>query len=93
MLQFPYVLFLLMVMLFLFFFNTKLHYLRALLILETMMLTALIITFVLLTNLTSDPYLFLLLLTFGVVEAGFGLSLLLAYIKTGGSDMIKSNLF
>nr|BBA10241.1 NADH dehydrogenase subunit 4L [Stereophaedusa caloptyx subtilis] len=91
--KFPLFLLVLLVMLFLFLFNTKSHYLRALLILETMMLTALIISFFLMVTLMENPFQFLLLLTFGVVEAGFGLSLLLTFIKNGGSDMIKTNLF
>nr|BBA10205.1 NADH dehydrogenase subunit 4L [Stereophaedusa nugax] len=83
---------LLMVLLLLFFFNTKTHYMRAFLILEAMMLTALLISFYVLSLLQVEPFLFLLLLTFAVCEAGLGLSLLLTYIKTTGSDQIKNTL-
>nr|BBA10853.1 NADH dehydrogenase subunit 4L [Stereophaedusa oshimae degenerata] len=81
--------FLLMVLLFLFLLNTKMYFLRAILILEALMLTALIISIFLLGSVQYEPFLFLLLLTFAVSEAGLGLSLLLSYMKTTGSDMIK----
>nr|BBA10088.1 NADH dehydrogenase subunit 4L [Megalophaedusa hickonis hickonis] len=86
-------LFLLMVLLFFFLFNTKMHLLRALLILEAMMLNALVISVLFLGSFQYEPFMFLLLLTFAVVEAGIGLSLLLTFMKTTGSDMIKSSLF
>nr|BBA10856.1 NADH dehydrogenase subunit 4L [Luchuphaedusa nesiothauma] len=83
-------LFLLMAMLVLFLFNTKMFYLRALLILEALMLTALMISILVLGNLQYEPFMFLLLLTFAVSEAGLGLSLLLTYMKNIGSDLVKS---
>nr|BBA10229.1 NADH dehydrogenase subunit 4L [Stereophaedusa ultima] len=86
-------LFLLLVILLVFLFNTKMHMLRALLILEAMMLNALVISVLFLGSCQYEPNMFLLLLTFAVVEAGMGLSLLLTYMKTSGSDMIKSSLF
>nr|BBA10442.1 NADH dehydrogenase subunit 4L [Stereophaedusa nishinoshimana] len=86
-------LFLLLVILLFFLFNTKMHMLRALLILEAMMLNALVISVLFLGSFQYEPFMFLLLLTFAVVEAGMGLSLLLTYMKTSGSDMIKSSLF
>nr|BBA10202.1 NADH dehydrogenase subunit 4L [Stereophaedusa vasta] len=92
-LHFNNFLFLLMVLLLFFLFNTKMHMLRALLILEAMMLNALVISIFVLGYLQLEPSLFLLLLTFAVCEAGMGLSLLLTYIKTTGSDMIKSSFF
>nr|BBA10754.1 NADH dehydrogenase subunit 4L [Phaedusa tripleuroptyx] len=85
-------LFFLMVLLLLFFYNTKIHYMRAFLILECMMLTALLISFYILSLLQVEPFLFLVVLTFAVCEAGLGLSLLLTYIKTTGSDQINSTL-
>nr|BBA10460.1 NADH dehydrogenase subunit 4L [Stereophaedusa costifera] len=93
MMYFNSYLFLLMVLLFLFLFNTKGHFLRALLILEAIMLNALVISILFLGSLQYEPFMFLLLLTFAVVEAGMGLSLLLTYMKVSGSDMIKKNLF
>nr|BBA10304.1 NADH dehydrogenase subunit 4L [Stereophaedusa japonica] len=86
-------LFLLMVFLFFFLFNTKGHLLRALLILETMMLNALVISVNFLGSLQYEPFMFLLLLTFAVVEAGMGLSLLLTYMKVSGGDTIKVKIF
>nr|BBA10334.1 NADH dehydrogenase subunit 4L [Stereophaedusa japonica oostoma] len=85
-------LFLLMVFLYFILFNTKGHLLRALIILEALMLNALIIALFSLSSLHYEPFLFLLLLTFAVVEAGMGLSLLLTYMKVSGSDMIKNNV-
>nr|BBA10178.1 NADH dehydrogenase subunit 4L [Stereophaedusa cymatodes] len=85
-------LFLLMVLLFLFLFNTKMNYLRAFLILEALMMNALVISVFVLSSIQINPFIFLLLLTFAVCEAGMGLSLLLTYIKMNGSDMIKSTL-
>nr|BBA10445.1 NADH dehydrogenase subunit 4L [Stereophaedusa japonica] len=86
-------LFLLMVLLFFFLFNTKVHLLRALLILETMMLNALLISVLFLSSFQYEPFVFLFLLTFAVVEAGMGLSLLLTYMKVTGGDMIKTKMF
>nr|BBA10163.1 NADH dehydrogenase subunit 4L [Stereophaedusa addisoni] len=83
-------LFFLMVLMLIFFFNTKVHYMRAFLILEALMLTALLVSFYILSLLQVEPFLFLLLLTFTVGEAGLGLSLLLTYIKSTGSDQIKN---
>nr|BBA10325.1 NADH dehydrogenase subunit 4L [Stereophaedusa gouldi] len=85
-------LFFLMVLLVLFLFNTKIHYMRAILILEALMLTALLISFYILSLLHGEPFLFLLLLTFAVCEAALGLSLLLTYIKATGSDTINNAL-
>nr|BBA10148.1 NADH dehydrogenase subunit 4L [Stereophaedusa vasta] len=93
MLYFNNFLFLLMVLMLFFLFNTKMHMLRGLLILEAMMLNALMMSIFILGNLQLEPYLFLLLLTFAVCEAGMGLSLLLTYIKIVGSDSIKSSFF
>nr|BBA10262.1 NADH dehydrogenase subunit 4L [Stereophaedusa hemileuca hemileuca] len=81
---------LLMVLILLFFFNTKNHFMVALLILETLMLITLVISIYLLSLLQIEPFMFLVLLTFAVCEAGLGLSLLLTYIKTTGSDMLKN---
>nr|BBA10745.1 NADH dehydrogenase subunit 4L [Stereophaedusa jacobiella] len=86
-------LFFLMVLLLIFFFNTKVHYMRAFLILESLILTALLISFYILSLLQVEPFMFLLLLTFAVGEAGLGLSLLLTYIKITGSDQINNNWF
>nr|BBA10430.1 NADH dehydrogenase subunit 4L [Hemiphaedusa tosana] len=88
--QYYMYLFLLMVLLFVFLFNVKTHFLPILLILEAMMLTALVISLGIMGSVQYSPYYFLILLTFGVVEAGLALSLLLTYIKSTGSDYIKN---
>nr|BBA10475.1 NADH dehydrogenase subunit 4L [Megalophaedusa hickonis fultoni] len=93
MIYFNVYLFFLMVLLFIFFFNTKMHMLRALLILELMILNALMISMLLLGSMQYEPFMLLLLLTFAVVEAGMGLSLLLTYMKTTGNDMITNKIF
>nr|BBA10367.1 NADH dehydrogenase subunit 4L [Stereophaedusa japonica chichibuensis] len=85
-------LFFLMVLLLFFLFNTKGHLLRALMILEALMLNALVISVMFLSFLQYEPFLFLLLLTFAVVEAGMGLSMLLTYMKVTGGDMIKAKM-
>nr|BBA10349.1 NADH dehydrogenase subunit 4L [Stereophaedusa ophidoon] len=81
---------LLMVFLMMIFFNTKLHFLRSFLVLEAMMLTALIITITMLSSFQTEPFMFLTLLTFAVIEAALGLSLLLSYIKITGSDSMNN---
>nr|BBA10169.1 NADH dehydrogenase subunit 4L [Stereophaedusa tryoni miyakejimana]BBA10598.1 NADH dehydrogenase subunit 4L [Stereophaedusa tryoni tryoni] len=90
--SFSFFLLFLMVLLVVFLFNTKIHYMRAILILEALMLTALLISFFILSLLHGEPFLFLLVLTFAVCEAALGLSLLLTYIKATGSDMINNVL-
>nr|BBA10664.1 NADH dehydrogenase subunit 4L [Stereophaedusa mima] len=84
---------LLMVVLMLILLNSKRHFMRAFLILEVMMLTALLITINMLSSVQLEPFMFLTLLTFAVIEAGLGLSLLLSYIKVTGSDVIKNYFF
>nr|BBA10301.1 NADH dehydrogenase subunit 4L [Stereophaedusa hiraseana] len=92
MMYFNNFLFLLMVFLFFFFFNTKMHMLRAFLILEAIMLNTLVISIFILSSFQFEPFMFLLLLTFAVCEAGMGLSLLLTYMKITGSDLIKPSI-
>nr|BBA10034.1 NADH dehydrogenase subunit 4L [Stereophaedusa mima] len=84
---------LLMVLLMLLLLNSKRHFLRAFLILEVTMLTSLLITINLLGNIQYEPFMFLTILTFAVIEAGLGLSLLLTYIKINGSDTINNYFF
>nr|BBA10808.1 NADH dehydrogenase subunit 4L [Stereophaedusa valida striatella] len=86
-------LFFFMVFLLMFLLSTKVHFLRAFLILEAIMLTVLIISIFFLMRLQFEPFMFLVLLTFAVCEAGLGLSLLLTYIKSTGSDMIQNQIF
>nr|BBA10280.1 NADH dehydrogenase subunit 4L [Stereophaedusa una] len=82
---------LLMVLFMFIFFNVKFHFLRAFLILEAMMLTALLITISLLSSVQTEPFMFLTLLTFAVIEAGLGLSLLLSFIKLTGNDAMMNS--
>nr|BBA10592.1 NADH dehydrogenase subunit 4L [Phaedusa valida valida] len=86
-------LFFFMVFLLMFLLGTKVHFLRAFLILEAIMLTVLVISIFFLMRLQFEPFMFLVLLTFAVCEAGLGLSLLLTYIKSTGSDMIQNQIF
>nr|BBA10079.1 NADH dehydrogenase subunit 4L [Megalophaedusa kyotoensis] len=83
--------FLLLLMFFLFFcfFSVKNQYLSALLMLETLVLTSLIFIMFLMSSYSSDLWIFLLMLTFGVSEAGLGLALLLTNLKMSGSDYIN----
>nr|BBA10397.1 NADH dehydrogenase subunit 4L [Pliciphaedusa aff. tosana RM-2016] len=91
--QYYMYLFLLMVLLFFFMFNVKTHFLPIFLILKAMMLTTLVISLGIMSTLQYCPYLYLVLLTFAVVEPGLPLSLLLTYIKMVGSDMILTPMF
>nr|BBA10691.1 NADH dehydrogenase subunit 4L [Stereophaedusa neniopsis]BBA10850.1 NADH dehydrogenase subunit 4L [Stereophaedusa neniopsis] len=84
---------LLMVMMFIFLYNTKTHFMVALLLMETIMLSALVMSIFMFSLSQFEPFIFLLLLTFAVCEAALGLSLLLTYIKVTGSDMINSMKF
>nr|BBA10613.1 NADH dehydrogenase subunit 4L [Megalophaedusa kyotoensis] len=84
-----WILLLLMFFLSLCFFSVKNQFLSALLMLETLVLTSLIFLMFLLSVYSSDLWIFLLLLTFGVCEAGLGLGLLLTNLKVKGSDFIN----
>nr|BBA10619.1 NADH dehydrogenase subunit 4L [Tyrannophaedusa iotaptyx] len=83
---------LLLVLLFLIFFMTKHSFLSSLLVLESMVLTTMVILISLFWVVGINLFMFVLLLTLSVCEAGLGLSLLLSYIKTTGSDNIYSSL-
>nr|BBA10001.1 NADH dehydrogenase subunit 4L [Megalophaedusa surugensis] len=81
---------LLMVLLLVIFFSTKKSFLSSLLVLESMVLISLVLSISLFWLAGNDLFLFVLLLTFVVCEAGLGLSLLLSYMKITGSDNIFS---
>nr|BBA10571.1 NADH dehydrogenase subunit 4L [Megalophaedusa puellaris] len=85
-----YLLSLLMVFLLLLFFSYQSVYLNALLVLESMVLSSLVLSLFLLSTSMNNLYIFMLLLTLGVCEAGLGLSLLMSYIKITGSSYIMS---
>nr|BBA10478.1 NADH dehydrogenase subunit 4L [Megalophaedusa dalli] len=80
-----------MVTLFFLFFATKKLYLTALLILKSMLLTALVLSIFILSISSSSLCIFILLLTLAVCEAGLGLSVLMSYIKITGGNYIQSN--
>nr|BBA10622.1 NADH dehydrogenase subunit 4L [Megalophaedusa albela] len=82
-------LFLLLVALFILFMTSKNHYLSALILLESMVLTSLMLSIYVISNNVSNMWLFLLLLAFGVCEAGLGVSLLMTFVKITGSDFIN----
>nr|BBA10637.1 NADH dehydrogenase subunit 4L [Megalophaedusa bilabrata] len=81
-----------MVTLFFLFFLTKKLYLSALLVLESMVLTALVFCIFILAASSMSLYIFILLLTMAVCEAGLGLSVLMSYIKITGGNYIQPNL-
>nr|BBA10661.1 NADH dehydrogenase subunit 4L [Reinia hungerfordiana tokushimensis] len=66
------------------------YYISTLLVLESVMVSSLIITLYVSLKLFSSLSVFLILLTFIVCEAALGLTLLLTYIKLQGSDYINS---
>nr|BBA10646.1 NADH dehydrogenase subunit 4L [Tyrannophaedusa mikado] len=81
----------LLVLLAIIFFSNKRSFLSALLVLETIVLASLLISISLLWVWGNSLFLFVLLLTFGVCEAGMGLSLLLSYIKITGNAIISAS--
>nr|BBA10538.1 NADH dehydrogenase subunit 4L [Reinia monelasmus]BBA10739.1 NADH dehydrogenase subunit 4L [Reinia monelasmus] len=66
------------------------YYMSTLLVLESVMVSSLMITLYVSMKLFSGHSMFLILLTFIVCEAALGLTLLLTYIKVHGSDYINS---
>nr|BBA10529.1 NADH dehydrogenase subunit 4L [Megalophaedusa miyazakii] len=77
-----------MAFLVLLFFSTRQNYLNALLVLESVVLSSLVLSIFLFAASGITFYIFMLLLTLGVCEAGLGLSLLFSYIKVTGSSHI-----
>nr|YP_001994400.1 NADH dehydrogenase subunit 4L [Terebellides stroemii]ABW76480.1 NADH dehydrogenase subunit 4L [Terebellides stroemii] len=67
------------------------HLLMSLLSLEAMMLSmACFIMFSIGSTIQWNPFLFIVVLTFGACEASLGLSLLVIITRTSGSDMMKT---
>nr|BBA10574.1 NADH dehydrogenase subunit 4L [Megalophaedusa hakonensis] len=87
----PIFLLTLLLLLFVSFISAKKQLLPALLLLEALVLNALLLSLFFLSKSESSLFIFILLLTLGVCEAGLALSLLLSYIKVSGSDYINSN--
>nr|BBA10118.1 NADH dehydrogenase subunit 4L [Megalophaedusa oxycyma] len=81
--------FLLVSLVFMFFMGPK-SYLSSLLILESMVLVSLVMLISFFWVASYCLFLFILLLTLSVCEAGLGLSLLLSYMKTSGNDSISA---
>nr|BBA10031.1 NADH dehydrogenase subunit 4L [Megalophaedusa aurantiaca] len=73
-------------------FNTKKYILSSLLMLEATVLLSLILSIYFMVLSGYSLSFFILLLTFGVCEAGLGLSLLLSYIKVSGNGSISSSI-
>nr|BBA10508.1 NADH dehydrogenase subunit 4L [Megalophaedusa aurantiaca] len=73
-------------------FSTKKYILSSLLVLEAFVLLSLILSISFMDLSGYSLSFFILLLTFGVCEAGLGLSLLLSYIKASGNDVISSSI-
>nr|BBA10565.1 NADH dehydrogenase subunit 4L [Megalophaedusa pinguis platyauchen] len=66
------------------------RFLSALVILESMVLVSSVLVLVWLVKSLSSLTIFILLLTFGVCEAGLALSLLMSYIKVSGNDIVHT---
>nr|BBA10658.1 NADH dehydrogenase subunit 4L [Megalophaedusa sugimotonis misaki] len=79
-----------MVFLIVLFFLTQHTYLNALLLLESVVLTSLVLSIFVIWVSVNNLYVFILLLSLGVCEAGLGLSLLMSYIKIMGNNCINS---
>nr|BBA10127.1 NADH dehydrogenase subunit 4L [Megalophaedusa gracilispira] len=87
---FIFVLFAFVMMLLLLFFSTTTYYLKALLVLEALVLSSLVLSLFLMHAYGGPLFLFMLLLTLGVCEAGLGLSLLFCVLKVKSSDFVGS---
>nr|BBA10424.1 NADH dehydrogenase subunit 4L [Megalophaedusa schmackeri] len=70
------------------FLATKVRYLSALLLLESMVLVSLVFVLFILSMTASSLNLFILLLALAVCEAGLALSLLMSVIKISSSNLI-----
>nr|YP_009747389.1 NADH dehydrogenase subunit 4L [Aphrodita australis]QII43120.1 NADH dehydrogenase subunit 4L [Aphrodita australis] len=67
------------------------HLLMALLALETMILTLTITTMMIyLTSNPMEPFMMMILLTFGACEASLGLACLISMTRSYGNDLINS---
>lgn len=66
------------------------HLLSTLLRLEFIILNIFLILIIILRKENIESYLLLVFLVFSVVEGGVGLSILVSFIRSHGSDMIKS---
>nr|BBA10247.1 NADH dehydrogenase subunit 4L [Hemiphaedusa minuta] len=85
-----YTLAVLMVLLFIRFFNMQKHFLSALLLLESMVVIMLMSVLALMLLLNDTKVAWFLLVTFAVAEAALGLSMLISYIKINKNDYIKT---
>nr|BBA10274.1 NADH dehydrogenase subunit 4L [Megalophaedusa bilabrata] len=79
-----------LVLLFFLFFAVKKLYLTTLVVLESMVLTSLVLVVFILSISSSSLYIFIFLLVLAVCEAGLGLSVLMSYIKITGGNYIQS---
>jgi len=70
------------------FILNKSHIIILLLVLESIMLVLLVYLFFLLTEISINPYIFLILLTLRACEAALGLSILVSLIRFHGNDFI-----
>nr|BBA10433.1 NADH dehydrogenase subunit 4L [Megalophaedusa awajiensis] len=75
------------------FFSTNKLFLMAMLILESLVLISLVFILFILGTYEGSYFIFIVLLTLGVCEAGLGLSLLMSVIKLSGSSEIRSDSF
>nr|BBA10019.1 NADH dehydrogenase subunit 4L [Megalophaedusa proba caryostoma] len=87
---FPLILLTLLFVLICSFFSIKKHFLAALLLLESIVLISLLITLFVLGFESGSLYIFIMVLTLGVCEAGLGLSLLISFIKITSTDLLSS---
>nr|BBA10499.1 NADH dehydrogenase subunit 4L [Megalophaedusa fukudainadai] len=82
----------LLVLLCFLFYASKHYYLTALLILEGMMLVTLTLILFIFWIVESNMFIFVLVLTIGVCEAGMALSLMMSFIKNSGSANMGAKL-
>lgn len=83
------ILFLILLLIISFVFN-KSHIIVLLLILECIILILLVYLFFILIEITSNPNIFLLILSFRACEAALGLSILVSLMRYYGNDSINT---
>nr|BBA10379.1 NADH dehydrogenase subunit 4L [Zaptyx nakanoshimana] len=77
---------------FLYFYSIKIHFLSALLVMESMVLMLLIMSVGLSFTILEGLSIYLFVLTLSVTEAAYGLTLLMSLVKFKGSDLILGSV-
>nr|BBA10211.1 NADH dehydrogenase subunit 4L [Tauphaedusa tau]BBA10577.1 NADH dehydrogenase subunit 4L [Tauphaedusa tau] len=84
---------LMLLVLYVIFYNSKNHFLSSLLLMESMVLILILITLTITYITLEGLTFFLLVLTLSVVEASLALTLLVSLSKYKGNDFINSSIY